>query len=337
MRRAIGLAAVLAFTLASGAALAQTMVFTSWGGTTQDAQKKDWAVPFTRRTGIRVVQDGPTNYGKFKAMVQAGNVSWDVVDVEYDFAVRAAKDGLLAPLDLPAQDAARIVPGFLTRYAVGSFYYSFVIGYDAGHWRGRAPRTLADLFDTRRFPGKRAFYKWSAPGLLEAALLADGVPPAKLYPLDLNRAFRKLDTIKKDIVWWGSGAQSQQLLASGEAPIGLFWNGRVQALIQSGQKVAIDWTQNLTTGDVLVIPRGAPHLAAARRFIAYATSAKAQAAFATDTGYAPINQGSIALMAKTALPELPDSHAAGHVPLDMQYWADHRDQIASRWYAWQTK
>jgi len=338
MKFGIGLAALLAASWVGGVtARAESMVFTSWGGTTQQAQKKDWADPFTKKTGIKVIQDGPTNYGKFKAMVESGNVSWDVVDVEYDFAVRAAKDGLLTKLTLPASVMKSIDPRFLTPYATGSFYYAFVLAYKKGTWGAYAPRTLADLFNTKKFPGKRAFYKWSAPGVLEAALLADGVPPGKLYPLDLNRAFRKLDSIKSNIVWWGSGAQSQQLLASGEAPIGLVWNGRVDALQKSGAPVAMSWDGNLTTGDMLVVPKGAPHVAAAMKFIAYATSAKAQAAFAADSGYAPINTGAEALMAKHALPALPDHHARSHVDLNMQYWANHRTEIANRWYAWQTK
>src|SRR4051812_34031830 len=92
-------AASLCIGLGAAGALAQSMVFTSWGGTTQDAQKAAWAEPFTAATGIKVQQDGPTDYGKFKAMVESGNVAWDVVDVEYDFAVKAAQDGLVEPLD----------------------------------------------------------------------------------------------------------------------------------------------------------------------------------------------------------------------------------------------
>ena len=153
---------------------------------------------------------------------------------------------------------------------------------------------MADLFNVKKFPGKRCFYKWSFAGVLEATLLADGVKPDELYPLDLNRAFKKLDTIKKDIVWWSTGAQSQQQLASGQCPISLMWNGRVQALEDSGVPVAMSWDDNLTTGDMLVIPKGAPNIAAARKFIAYATSAEAQAKFATATGYAPVNKGSAA-------------------------------------------
>lgn len=337
MRRRLSLGLALAVGAISPACAQGPMVFTSWGGTTQAAQKQDWAAPFTQKTGVTVLQDGPTDYGKFKAMVESGNVSWDVVDVEYDFAIHAAQDGLLTPLTLSSDEKAKIDPRFLTPDSVGSFYYAFVVGYQKKAFPGSTPQSMADLFDVAKFPGKRCFYKWSAPGVLEAALLADGVAPDKLYPLDIGRAFKKLDSIKTDIVWWGTGAQSQQQIASGQCPIGLVWNGRMQALINSGEAVGIDWNQNLTTGDMLVIPKGAPHAADAQKFIAYATSAGPQATFATTTGYAPINTDSSKLITPAALSALPDAHAQSHIDLQMGYWAVHRDEIANRWYAWQTK
>lgn len=327
----------LAFTAAtSAAALAGDMVFTSWGGTTQDAQKEAWADPFTKASGINVLQDGPTDYGKLKAMVDAGNVTWDVVDVEYDFAIAAAKAGLLEPLDYKVIDKASIDPRFATDNAVGSFYYSFVLGYNKDVLK-EEPKSWADVFDTTKFPGKRTFYKWSAPGVLEIALLADGVAPDKLYPLDLDRAFKKLDSIKGDIVWWGGGAESQQFLASGEAPIGMFWNGRVFAIQQTGGNVGVSWNQNLTAADVLVVPKGAKNKEAAMKFLATATSAEGQATLATKTGYAPINTGSKAKMDPAVAAALPDAHTDSQINLDMNYWAEHRDEIAKRWYDWQAK
>ncbi|MFC0216789.1 ABC transporter substrate-binding protein [Pseudochelatococcus lubricantis] len=326
-----------ALTLAGGAAQAQQMVFTSWGGTTQDAQTKYWAKPLTEATGIAVVQDGPTDYGKIKAMVEANAVSWDVADVEFDWALQAGQKGLLEPLDFTVIDRAQLDPRFVSDYAVGSFYYSFVLGYNSAAFPGEKPATLADLFDTKKFPGKRTFYKWSAPGVIEAALLADGVKPEDLYPLDMERAFAKLDTIKKDIIWWEGGAKSQQLLASGEAPIGFFWNGRVAALQADGMNIGISWDQNITAADALVVPKGTKNKEAAMRFIAAATAAKAQADFAADTGYAPINTGSAALMKPDVRATLPDQQNALQINADMAYWAAHRDEIGNRWYAWQAR
>ncbi len=322
-----------AFTLP---AKAEQLVFTSWGGTTQDAQRDAWAKPFTAETGIPVLMDGPTDYGKLKAMVESGNVTWNVVDVEFDFAVQAARDGLIEPIDFSVVKRDELDPRFTTEHAVGSFYFSFVIGYNADNLK-EAPKTWADVFDTKRFPGKRTFYKWSTPGTLEIALLADGVPPEKLYPLDLDRAFAKLDTIKDQIVWWGTGAQSQQLLASGEVNLGQFWNGRIFALQKTGVNAQMSWEQNVAAADALVVPKGAPNKDKAMAFLAMATSAKGQADMATASGYAPINVKSDALMDEAIRATLPGAHSALRVDVDMKYWAEHRDEIAARWYAWQSK
>nr|WP_258178380.1 ABC transporter substrate-binding protein [Burkholderia multivorans] len=245
--------APLAVLCAAPALAADPIVFTSWGGTTQSSQQKDWAQPFTQASGIKVLMDGPTDYGKLKAMVESGNVSWDVVDVEGDFAYAAEKAGLIEPIDYSVVKKADLDPRFATPSAVGSFYYSFVLGYNKAKYTGAQPQNWVDLFDTKRFPGKRTLYKWSAPGVLEIALLADGVAPNKLYPLDLDRAFKKLDSIKGDIVWWSGGAQSQQLLASGEAPIGMFWNGRLHALAQTGVPVGMSWNQPLLNFEWVVL------------------------------------------------------------------------------------
>ncbi len=126
MRLKLTLAAMLA-SVAIPAAAAD-MVFTSWGGTTQDAQAAAWIEPFSAESGVSVLQDGPTDYGKIKAMVEAGNVSWDVVDVEGDYAALAGPAGLLEPLDFTVIDKSKLDPRFVTDFSVGSFYYSFVIG-----------------------------------------------------------------------------------------------------------------------------------------------------------------------------------------------------------------
>lgn len=336
MKLKVSTAALAAMLALASTARADDFVFTSWGGTTQDAQKAAWATKYTEKTKIAVQEDGPTDYGKIKAMVDAGRPTWDVVDVEGDYAAQAGGKGLLEKLDFTIIDKSKLDPRFVTDYSVGSFYYSFVIGCNKGAVKA-CPTTWADLFDVKKFPGKRAFYKWSAPGVIEAALLADGVSAEKLYPLDLDRAFKKLDSIKSEIIWWTGGAQSQQLLVSGEAPYGSFWNGRLTAIDKSGVPVETSWDGNITAADSLVVPKGVKDKKAAMEFIALATSAQAQADFATATGYAPTNLGSSALMDPAIAKTLPDRQVAKQINADMSYWAKNRDAIADRWYAWQAK
>ncbi|PHN55970.1 ABC transporter substrate-binding protein [Pseudomonas viridiflava] len=330
------MAGVLA--LSSVATMAADSVnFVSWGGSTQDAQKQAWAVPFAKASGVTVVQDGPTDYGKLKAMVESGNVQWDVVDVEADFALRAAAEGLLEPLDFNTIKRDRIDPRFASDHGVGSFFFSFVLGYNEDKLGSKKPVDWTAMFDTKTYPGKRALYKWPSPGVLELALLADGVAADKLYPLDLDRAFKKLDTIKKDIVWWGGGAQSQQLLASGEASMGQMWNGRVYALQQDGAPVSVSWKQNLVMADFLVVPKGAKNKDAAMKFIAEATSARGQADFSNLSAYAPVNLDSVPRLDSTLAKNLPTAYGADQITLDFAYWAKNGPDIATRWNEWLVK
>ncbi|RDL45572.1 ABC transporter substrate-binding protein [Marinomonas piezotolerans] len=330
-------ALALTIGMASMAASAsESMSFVSWGGSTQEAQEEAWAVPFSAIHDIKVIQDGPTDYGKLKAMVESGNVQWDLVDVEADFAYRAAAEGLLEPLDFSVIDTTNIDPRFVSDYGIGSFYFSFVLAYNKNRLSSE-PSSWQQLFDLENYPGKRALYKWPSPGVLELALIADGVEPANLYPLDLDRAFAKLDTIKDDIIWWGGGAQSQQLLASGEVSMGMFWNGRVFSLQADGLPVGVSWKDNLVMSDFLVIPKGAKNKDAAMKFLAYSTSAQGQADFSTLTAYSPINTKSSEIIDAGLNAYLPTNYTDDQVSLDYQYWAKNGLEISKRWNNWLLK
>jgi len=316
-------------------AQAKDIAFSSWGGVTQEAQAAAWATPFTAKTGVNVLQDGPIDYGKLKAMVEAGNVTWDVVDIEQDFAIQSATQGMFEPLDFTVINKADLDPRFSSDYFIGSFYYAFVIGYGAKAFGSNVPAGWKDLFDLEKFPGKRAYYKWVGPGVYEIPLLADGVKPDELYPLDVDRALKKLDQIKSQIIWWGTGAQSQQLLASGETPIGMFWSGRLYSLLAEGADIGVSWDQNITAADVLAIPKGSKNKDMAMQFLAIAASAEGQAEITRRLGYPPMNPKSLELLDKSIVENLPTKYEAQNIPLNVNYWAENRDMLGKRWYDWQ--
>jgi len=304
-----------------------------WGGSTQEAQAKAWTEPFSQQTGVPVQMLNSVDYGQFREMVERQDVLWDVVVVEADFALSAGREGLLEPLDLKVVAQRDIDPRFITIYAVGAYYISFVLAYNLDEV-APAPSGWSAMFDLQRYPGKRALYKPARPGLIEMTLLADGVAVEDLYPLDLDRAFRKLDSIREHILWWSDGEESKAHLSSGEAVMGMLWNGRVFALQQSGARVAVNWQQNLVSGDFLVIPRGARNKALAQQFLGFTSTAQRQAVHADLTGYGPVNINSSALLDAHALRNMPTSYRDEQINLDFKYWSKHGEEISARWNRW---
>jgi len=336
-KMAIG-AALLASVATGSLAYAQQkqIVFVAWGGATQEALEAAWVAPFTEKTGAKVISDGPTNYGKIKAMVDAGAVDWDVIDVEGDWAVRAARDGLLEKLDYSVIDTTNIDKKFYTEHGIGAYSFSFVLGYNTGSVSAE-PTGWADFFDTQKFPGKRGMISWMTSGVLEMALLADGVKPEELYPLDVDRAFKKLDTIKKDLLFWDSGAASQSQIASGEVAMCFCWDARMGQLIADGAPVRIQWNQHLATMDYLVIPKGSKNKDLAMQFINIAASAEGQAKMAEGVWDGPINSKSKELIDPKIWEKVNAAYPDKAVHINLDFWRDHGEEVAARWTEWKVK
>ncbi len=166
-------------------------------------------------------------------------------------------------------------------------------------------------------------------------MLADGVAIDKLYPLDLDRAFRKLDTIKAQSVFYTSHSHAQQLLTDGEAVMACINNGRVYDANKKGAPLKIVWAQNLQYSDLLVVPRGTKNAEAAMALIDEMTLAENQAAYANATGFAPSNPDAYRLLNEEIKPWLP---AGVNLELgrlvDGNYWRDNLESITERWTAW---
>jgi len=312
-----------------------TVVFTSWGGAYQDAEKVSYCEPFAKATGATVVQDGPMNVAKFRAMAASGTPDWDVVDITGGFLEVAAKDGLLEKIDTKLVNVGRLDPRFVHEYGVGCIVWSYNLGYSTAAFPDGAPMTWADLFDLKKFPGKRTVLDQPVASL-EVALLADGVAPDKLYPLDVDRAFRKLDQIKGQTVFWTTNSQSQQLFVDREVVAGIILNGRVYDAAQKGAKIALSWEQNMQAVDYLVVPKGSKNRDAAMRLIDTMTLPENQAKVANLIAYSPTNIAAFKGIDAKLEPWLcttPENTRKGFV-MSQLYWRDHLKELTERWTAW---
>jgi len=332
---AVATSKVMAPTIVS--AQSKNLVVCSPGGTYTAAQRKAIYEPFEKEFAVKIIEAGPTDYGKLKAMVMSKNVEWDLFDgTDRKFYAGVAED-LFEPLDFQLIDVKDVIPEAVHKYGVGVILSSTVLGYNTKKYTDATrPKSWADFWDIKKFPGKRMMQK-SPDDNLAFALLADGVPMDKLYPLDLDRAFKVMNKIKNEVgVWWTTGAQSEQAFVNGECDMGAIWNGRVDFIAKQGQPVALDWNQGQLHVDLWSIPKGAKNAKLAQQYIAFATQPKIQAAMAKELPYGPVNRKAYEFIDPKVAATLASSpeNIKNQFLSNGEYWAKYYDKVNDAWQAW---
>lgn len=351
---AAALATATALTTAAHAAGEITVV--SWGGAYTKSQVEAYHKPWMAETGNTIIsEDYNGGLAEVKAQVEAGNVTWDLVDVELSDAIRGCDEGLLEELDLAALPAAPdgtpagedFIDGTLHDCAVANIIWSTIYAYDSSKISD-GPTSMADFFDLEKFPGKRGLRKGPKANL-EMALIADGVEPSEVYDLlgtdeGVDRAFAKLDTIKSEVVWWEAGAQPPQLLADGEVAMTTAYNGRIfNAVAAEDKPFEIVWDGQVWDLDLWVIPKGAPNKDLAMEFIKFSTATEQLAAQASWISYGPARMSSAPLVgsynSKPDLamgPQMPTApeNFENAIQNDFEFWADNQDELNERFNAW---
>jgi putative spermidine/putrescine transport system substrate-binding protein len=309
------------------------------GGAPSAAIRKAFYDPFEKETGIRVVnvahESDPIT--QFKLLVDTQSFIWDLCMVTPAHVAYLSKPkDYLEPLNIPLDEVKTLVPGMLTPVWFGFSVFCTILAYRTDKFPNGGPNNWADFWDVARFPGRRGLYKGVA-GMLECALMADGVPAKQLYPLDLDRAFKMLDKIKPAVkVWWASGAQNTQILQSGEVDLTDTWGARAYAAIEGGAPVKMVFTQGLYSTDGWSIPKGTPRADLARKFVRYVMNPEQQALYSNTVANAPSNQKAYDYIKPERAKLLATSpeNIKGLVPTDDQWWAQNRDKVQERFQEW---
>lgn len=260
-RRALALGAA-AVTLASpyvARAQAKSIVLSGWGGRTAEDWARAYAKPFEAATGIKVEIDtsGPSA-GKIRAMVESGKVTWDVCDATAAASIELGEAGLLEEIDYSVVPKTMTLPQFAYRWGIGSYGYSSVIAYNTERFKNNAPKSWADFWNVKDFPGRRLL-RGDVPAMIEAALMADGVEPGKVYPLDVKRGLDKIRQIKTNCLFWKTSSEAAQLLRTQEVVMANMWNTTIAPLQRdTNGRFAFSWNQGILQPAAWVIPKGNP-------------------------------------------------------------------------------
>jgi putative spermidine/putrescine transport system substrate-binding protein len=322
--------------LAISAAHAQQngkVVYLGIGGATQEALRKAYFEPFAKETGIQVVEDTGLSPERIQAEVQSGHPTIDVTNISTAaYETLLAKD-LLAPIDYKYYDPADLksMPEntMRGRFSVSTSYTSLGMSFSTAAFpEGKPqPNSWADFWDVKKFPGKRTMPfcgvlegDWPLP---EAALLADGVPAEKLYPLDIPRAVKKLKELSPDVIWWRNTSQPGQYLVTQEAVMAMNSVGRTNALMDQGAPVKYVWNGAQTFSSKWIVMKGGPNYDNTMRFLAFVAHPDRQIELAKLIGYAPINPRAYDVIDKAAAARLvtyPDNFKQTF-PYDFRWWA----------------
>lgn len=342
LKASLAALAVAGSTLSSVAASARDLTVVGFGGALQQAFKAAYFAHYAKAKGVRVVEDSyEGGIAKQKAMVEANNVTWDLVQMDENEMTAACEQGLLERIDKSQLSNAKDVDASaFSKCGIGAFVWSKVLTYDKAKFGAQGPKNWADFWDTRKWPGKRGLRK--QPRMtLEIALLADGVAPADVYKVlatkaGQDRAFAKLDKIKDSIQWWESGAQPLEWLNSGAVSVTAAYSGRIAVANKQGKDFPVVWANQLYSMDYWTIIKGSPNKAAAVDLLNFSIAPENQAAFAQAIPYGILNKRAAASIPKDTLELLPTTteHLKGAILLDTAFWLDHDEELLQRFTKW---
>ena len=323
-----------------GARAAQKIVIATPGGVYDDILRRSNGDAFTKATGIEVQTVGTAN-AKILAMYQAGGAPFDVICMGEGVVVPLDQFGALAPIkydtwkftdknDLPAElRRERRSP---------TYYFATVSVYNTTKFGKSGPKSWAEFWDVKAFPGPRTLADMvTGQPPLEFALIADGVPVDKLYPLDVDRALRSLTRIRASVPkFWDSGALSAQMMSDKEALLGAVWNGRVQIVIEKGAPLAIEWNQAMTHLSCLAVSKTARNPEAAQLYVDFASQPTAQIGFANEFRYGPVNAKAYDSIDPSLQGVLPGSPRLRDMSFhqNAEWWANNRDRVNKAWSSW---
>ncbi|MGI6855731.1 ABC transporter substrate-binding protein [Mesorhizobium sp. 1B3] len=318
-----------------------TLTIRTLGGAYEEAARKVYFEPFTAETGI-TIQTVPANFSKLIAMHRSGNAEIDVIDIGETGVVQLRDEGAIEKIAYDGwdtTDASKLDKKAVSEFGVGHTYFATVLGYNSNAIAPeKAPGSWADFWNTEAFPGPRMLADIASGELnLEQALIADGVPVAELYPLDIPRALEAVARIRSSIrKFWDTGALSAQLLVDQEVVMGSIWNTRLQAAADAGAPLNIVWDGAMQQMQCWAISKGSKNIEGAQRFVEFAMAPERQAALAMLIPNGPTNSAAyrhITAERAKILPSNPE-FASKLFLQNAQWWVENRAAASDAWTKW---
>jgi spermidine/putrescine-binding protein len=314
------------------------IVAANYGGISGDTIAAMIGKPFEEESGksIQHIASGVGFVAKVEAQNQAGKVAWDVIEGAgaQEAALLWSKKFLEPlPTDVRTKLEKVSIPNGVNQYGVLLGTTGYVIACNMEKIKA-CPSNPADFWNVEAFPGRRAMV--SNPfAAMASALVADGVKPNEVFPMNIDRAFKKLKEIRPHVaIWATSGDQQVQIMRDGQVDMSIMWNGRAKSVIDGGVPLRLEWGGSLANPNYMVVLKGGPNTKAAMSYLEwYGMHAKPQADVARKLAYGMSNKGVVELLSPSEAALLPEGGTNGNnqVRLDGDWWAHNADKVAPLW------
>lgn len=315
------------------ASISGQIVWADYGGPTNESRQIAFFESFEDETGVSVISDSISDAIK-NAMLGGENGDYDIFQATVPDVVNNAEN----LIELPEDARSDLLPEELQPYGIAGFYLAFAQGWLTDTFPDGGPQNWVDFFDVETYPGLRAWP--GSPGSFdvsfEVALLADGVAPEDLYPLDFERAYAKMDELRPHMTFYTAYPEVQQLLTSGSASLAVTVTGQYAALANAGEDVTIQWNQAVIAPNLFVIPAEASNPEAAFELARWIKDGEREAEFAERTLYGPVNSTTFDYISDEVLPDLANSpeNTENVIVRDDTFRASVWDQLLSSYGDW---
>lgn len=315
----------------------EQIVIPSWGGAYSETLTEAFYKPFTQKTGIPIVVGPQPDLAKIQAMVKTGAVEYDLVDLITGWVIQGENEGLWEPVNTNIVNRDGIMKVACRDKTQGYYVAAGGIVYHEGKFGKpeQHPKSWAEYWDVKKFPGRRVLRADRAAEMLECALMADGVHPRQMYPLDVERAFKSLAKIKPHVAHWPTAtAQLTLLVEKGEADFSYSYNSRVFASRKAGNPIQFVFNNMYVHVGYTAVVSKAKNKEAAMKLMAYLLDPQAQARWANLYGLIGTHQDAAKYIDPDAKKQMLYADDPNSVIENLDWWGPRNAELMKRYKEW---
>ena len=308
------------------------LVFVNYGGESLEAAKQGWLEPYSSSTGTQFVTDGPSDLAKIRTMVESGRTTWDIVDI--DTAAGANECGALFAKRPTDFDLAEIDSRYVTDECMVPVMVQAVgVVYNKKLYGDNPPTKVEDFMNVSKFPGKRLAFNYPA-GTVEPLLMADGVAPEDVVPVDWRRVENAVDRLGSDFVPMGQHTQIVAALEAGDFGMCLCYTGRAAMAAENGADIGVLWDRVFVATGGLYAVKESQNPEGQWDFLQYLATSDGQNPFYEVLPYGPTTTGeppAVTDVYKEFMPTFNSERTEVTFTYNVPFWTENIDSAMESW------